>query len=231
VFVRFLVASSLFFCFITQTEQLASFGKIISLGSDCEVATQLNKYKLRHEAYPFDWMRTYVFSKLTQLIQNNFAHFLHGPLLVKGHHSVTNKLYFMAFVHDFPTRENPSYERLDEEFAGIIIPNFVQFLPQVREKYARRIARFKKALYSNEPILFIRSQHIQPHEAAEFVQLISRLNPKLNFTLAVVSGQNHPKEQWYIPHVIALQETKPPKAQWFSDAQWATILKKLNVIS
>lgn len=227
-----LSALSLLLLFYTSTAQsLARFTKIISLGCDCEVATQLNKYHLRHEAYPFDWIRTFVFNRLTQLIKNDFSHFLHAPLLVKTQHTVVNKQYFIAFVHDFPTLQHPSYQKSDQEFTGIIVPNFLHFVPQAQEKYARRITRFKAALNSPGPILFIRSQYIQPADAAEFVQLISRLYPRLNFTLAVVSSQQYPQEQWKIPHVTAIQKTRPAGKLWFSEDQWTEILKKLQLIN
>ncbi|MBA3954821.1 hypothetical protein H0X48_05885 [Candidatus Dependentiae bacterium] len=230
MFLRCILTSLLLLSSTGRAQSLARFDKIISLGSDCEVATQLNKYKLRHEAYPFDWMRTFVFSKLTQLIQNNFANFLHTPFLVKTQHTVVNKHYLMAFVHDFPTLQNPSYQKNDQEFTGMIVPNFTQFVPQAQEKYARRIERFKAALHSNGSVLFIRSQYIQPADAAEFVQLISRLHPRLNFTLAVVSSHNHSAEQWHIPHVIAIQETRPLGKLWFSEDQWTDILRRLQLI-
>jgi len=45
--------------------------KFISLGCNCSITYQLNKYNLREEAYPFDWSKISI-NQLISVLQNNF---------------------------------------------------------------------------------------------------------------------------------------------------------------
>ena len=48
----------------------------VSLGTSCAIAYNLRLYKLREEAYPFDWVRVTNFNNITSLIDNKFNNFL-----------------------------------------------------------------------------------------------------------------------------------------------------------
>ena len=43
---------------------------IIPIGIDCAVADFLNKFKLRNNSYPFDWVVTY--TGINDIIENSF---------------------------------------------------------------------------------------------------------------------------------------------------------------
>ena len=115
------------------------FDQIISLGSFCSVAMELEKIGLRSASYPFDWLISESFESVIGLIKSNFDSFL-DPCDI----SVENKphVYYkeslkIHFHHDF----NAS-DALDVQ------------IPQVEKKYQRRIRRF----YSDicKPTLFVR---------------------------------------------------------------------------
>jgi hypothetical protein len=114
----------------------------ISLGSDCSIAYQLSKHKLRQEAYPFDWILTPKLSNVIKCIENEFEGFLDNLESVKETNTypkieedwidspselikVINLYYRFSFVHDFKTMDD---------------------LEEVRSKYKRRIERFSKIM-------------------------------------------------------------------------------------
>lgn len=48
--------------------------EFISLGSNCSVTYQLNKYNLRHQSYPFDWCKISI-KHLINVLENNFLEY------------------------------------------------------------------------------------------------------------------------------------------------------------
>ena len=111
----------------------------ISLGYFCSVASELERYGLRGESYPFDWVIS-DFGGVVEAIQNNFSNFLDYDFLAQSslNHSVyENTKYNIRFFHDFD-----KYIPLKKQ------------LPQVQDKYCRRIKRFYQTIVS--PTLFIR---------------------------------------------------------------------------
>ena len=46
----------------------------ISLGSNCSVAYNLNKFGIRTNAYPFDWANTKM-NQLISVLENNFLNY------------------------------------------------------------------------------------------------------------------------------------------------------------
>lgn len=111
----------------------------ISLGYFCSVASELEKLGLRTESSPFDWVISDLEGVISN-IQNCFVDYLDYNFLsqeVYNHAIYTNTKYNISFYHDFD-----KYASLKEQ------------LPQVLEKYNRRIERFYKSISS--PTLFIR---------------------------------------------------------------------------
>ncbi len=77
----------------------------ISLGYFCSVASELERYGLRGESYPFDWVIS-DFGGVVEAIQNNFSNFLDYDFLAQSslNHSVyENTKYNIRFesVHNF----------------------------------------------------------------------------------------------------------------------------------
>lgn len=111
----------------------------ISLGYFCSVASELEKFGLRTESSPFDWVIS-DFEGVTANIKNHFSGYLDYNLLaqnVQNRAIYKNIKYNISFFHDFN-----NYEPLKEQ------------LPKVLEKYNRRIERFYKSI--TNPTLFIR---------------------------------------------------------------------------
>lgn len=111
----------------------------ISLGYFCSVASELEKLGLRTESSPFDWVIS-DFEGVLLAIQNNFSDYLNYSFLAqnKQNHSVYKNIkYNIVFFYDFS-----QYTSLKEQ------------LPEIQDKYNRRISRFYKSI--TNPTLFIR---------------------------------------------------------------------------
>jgi hypothetical protein len=121
---------------------------LISLGHDCCVAYQLQKFGLRSMSLPFDWIRLNL-TNLEHILNNNFQFFTDDKYLIKDNIDhlnkfplldenwkdtnntknliVSNTYYNIKFYHDFDS---------EKDFEEQII-NF-------KIKYSRRIDRFNK---------------------------------------------------------------------------------------
>ena len=153
---------------------------IIPLGGTCSIAYQLKKYNLRKAAYPFDWVRINNFSKLIQLIENNFDNFFLDYKLIEfsKNFKVNNvngsyiyKNEFCKFYHDFDSEINEK--------------NFLLF----KAKYLRRINRFYEKIKSSKKILFIREEigNLSENKIKNFIKIVLNLNPKLEFKLKIIT--------------------------------------------
>ena len=115
---------------------------IIPIGIDCGLAELLKNNNIRCFAFPFDWCVTY--NGVSEIIKDDFNKFI--PELGK----TINYDYNINFVHDFSK----------ESFIND------------KEKYLRRINRFKTILDDNlESIIFIRKGHAHHHhEESEMIK-------------------------------------------------------------
>ena len=117
----------------------------ISLGSDCSIAYQLQKYNLRQVAYPFDWIRTNNLDNIILLLESNFQFFLDKSYLE-----------FNECSNKFPILDdnwNDEYSEniiLKHKLYNITFPHEIkkdnQNLDEFIEKYERRILRFNKVI-------------------------------------------------------------------------------------
>lgn len=131
----------------------------IPIGFDCSISHYLRKVDLRKNALPFDWNVTPCMSALS-LIKNDFEHFLNfddlcflppTKRLLFEEDGLNTKIindmitpvvcrrYGMLFPHDFSEAGADDYER-------------------VKDKYKRRISRFRDIISSPVAKVFIFSQ-------------------------------------------------------------------------
>lgn len=122
---------------------------IFSLGDDCACSYYLREFKLQNASYPLDWTGWAPINVPVNLIVNDFKDFLaieHFEILTypneatadKSHHFNLNKKTGLHFGHDFPS--NMTLE---------------EGLPEVAEKYGRRITRFYQDIEKAKKILFV----------------------------------------------------------------------------
>ena len=111
---------------------------IIPIGIDCGLATFLNKHRLRHCSFPFDWNVSY--NGVSECFDDNFKEFI--PI---GKSDNLNK-YGIYFNHDF----------IDSTFKADTI------------KYQRRINRMIHILeQTKEEIYFCRRGHSCDHHSEQ----------------------------------------------------------------
>lgn len=120
---------------------------MISIGYNCWGAYQIQKHGWRTASFPFDWNLTPV-KGINQILQDNFRYFLDETHLITRHiyhQFVYNVYYNIFFAHDFPV------------CAGeIICDGWQQHLPEVKNKYERRIQKFNNLSDYKGKIFFIR---------------------------------------------------------------------------
>lgn len=119
---------------------MSKFNHVISFGYLCPTSQDLERIGLRDSSGPFDWSRTQDLEQIINLVENNFKDFLNLDYLyqdLRDKNVYTNVKHNIVLNHDFN-----QYESLSSQ------------LPNVKQKYQRRIDRF----YNNiqEPTLFIR---------------------------------------------------------------------------
>lgn len=146
--------------------------QIISLGSNCSVTYQLNKYNKRVISYPFDWSKISI-KQLNSVLENNFKDFenVYVKKFSKNHNSsyVLSNKYNITFAHEVFNKYN-----LDE---------FTQLL-------IKRINNFTNNKISNNPIKFIRIE-LQPislnyvKELEKLCLLLSKYFDNYTFLLLV----------------------------------------------
>ena len=159
---------------------------LVSLGSNCAVAHQLDKLNLRKEAYPFDWAKiklqtlnqilSYDFLDFTNMSVQSFSpkHFAFGKKDA-GSYIISNK-YGISFAH----------EVMD-------ICEFSEFI----EKQTRRVDRFRKL--SNPTFVRLETSNIPKSYNQHYDKLISLLTEYFtDFKLIVISNNpiTHDKIKW-----------------------------------
>ena len=133
------------------TGEHKSYKHIVSLGSFCSPALELERFGYRDISYPFDWLITRSFPAVITLIESHFEGWLSYEDLyqrTKERNVYEDPGRSIAYVHDFN-----KYTPLKDQLGG------------VQDKYNRRIERFFE--YIQEPTLFIR--YIHPTETMDYV--------------------------------------------------------------
>lgn len=212
---------------------LITFGSVtanvfISLGDDCQAAYYLRKFKLRSEAFPFDWVKSPHFNAVCQLIENNFENFLHPQHLTLKNIHVEHEQYKIIFLNDFHTRSLPNLVGMEEEQQTI---DYHLYTVEVQAKYHRRIERFTTALQSQDFIYFIRTNATYA-EAKMFVECMLKNYPESNFMLVVVQGEDPLSHFWDLAHVRSfyVQQRVPVLHNWWHDNEWRKIFRELGIL-
>ncbi|MBX7067147.1 MAG: papain-like cysteine peptidase [Parachlamydiales bacterium] len=183
----------------TQKEVL-----IISLGSHCLTASLIRNSGLRSAAYPFDWLLSLDNEGVVQMLDDDFAYFLDEEflapdslLLPKAHaESLVHLKYHVEFVHE-----------------GNFRSNCLQNIQRVKEKYARRIERFKNLAHFPGTVYFVRCNYLDGqtdiHRSFKFSEIVDisdadaiRIHaslkkrfPELKFKLIIVNQSSSMEER------------------------------------
>lgn len=227
---------------------------IISLGPNCQPAYRLNQCNLRTIAYPFDWIWATDIQVATKAINEDFDKWLDKKFLSYTVGWIYNSYYNVRFNHDFPTELvlNPE-SKTPKEGSRIHKSNYLDYLPQVQKKYARRINRLKKALNGTDPVIFL-STYTSPIAAYNFVSVIKSKYPNLHFLLVVVNpgvsvGLPFVKENYtygdagtsegdwstenikvYYSYHLESEDIDHYNMGWWRQEEWANIFNQLGLL-
>jgi hypothetical protein len=207
----------------------------ISLGSMCFTAINLRELNLRQEAYPFDWLVT-PFLSLYRVLEEDFALFF-TDLKLRSDHGGVFDAYGIHFIHDFPTVHSSSenIENIDFIANSTIADGWQLLIPQVFEKYVRRIDRFIKVCRSNEKVIFLRADGKMSQDKNSYIgttkqealvlrDLLKRKFPNLNFTLVIFSRKKkYKKKPWSKDGIKIFYWPSKPTAEYMKK-----ILKKID---
>ena len=162
------------------------FDLILSIGEDCACSMYLNKFKLRNDSYPFDWLTKSNFDMRISLILNDFKDFCNKEDFVKLDKPkdaivdlkcdyYQNKKTNFYFYHDFDSN-------LDFDDAYKI----------VNDRYQRRINRFYKHINNSQNILFVflgRTEIIENNRLEQYHQQLMNKFKNKNIYLLILENQ------------------------------------------
>jgi len=162
----------------------------ISLGSHCEPSQQLILNNLRSAAFPFDWLLTLDFEGFLALIQEDFRFFMDKRYIIQNdENALINTYYHIDLrheMHDWPDADFPKH------------------YSEIKEKYQRRINRFKECNYNKSRAYFIRAAfdlelnpklptitqdctRIEKNQAETLKNLLRKKFPQLDFYLVIIN--------------------------------------------
>lgn len=178
----------------------------VSLGSHCEVSMKLANHQLRYFSTPVDWMLTQDHEGFARLIDDRFLHMLDEQYLIMNMQQeyVVNTYYNIDFRHDWPDTD------------------FHKHLPDIKEKYERRIKRFYNLSELAKRVVFIRSAFdrnlnvannmpfdtpesgiIASEQATHLKEVLDRQFPSTDFLLVVINyDESHCKAPGVMEFII-----------------------------
>jgi len=176
---------------------------VVSLGSNCRVATWLRALNIRTKAYPFDWVESEDINALIHLIKNDFEGYLEFEKLAPAYNYFYNRVidttYKINFVHDFSFQGNERFSfanAVDYDYGLMCLK---QEYGKFYEKYMRRIQRFRALTKKYEQIIFVRTLLVDKTTAQELYAALQLLfNNSQKIILVVISDQEDFKNDWHI---------------------------------
>ena len=190
---------------------MKSFDAIISLGCDCQVASQLQLHGLRKYALPFDWLLT---PCITKILENKFEGFMtpdNFEFVVSETDGkyVLDKKYQTRLLHDFKMQED-----------------FLKDYEEIAAKYDRRIERLYNIISSSDNPLFIR-KGLSKEQAIVLQEIISKMRDGRSFLLTVLNDE--PEPNWQLENVRNFQFIQPNKYVLGDSNSWRELFDILGL--
>ena len=193
----------------------------LALGSDCSPGTTLRLLNLRDFAQPFDWVVSY-FPSLERCLLDDFKyyhtnlHFNHNKKRLVDH-------YEFEFPHDYPLTDISRNDTigdvyLDEEDGKTITDNWKNYYDIVKEKYDRRIERFRKIVNDEKPIIVLCRHHIQ--NVIKLQELFKNVYNKTN--IIFINSSSQPFETPTIKNIYTERN-----GIWNEDKIWKDAIDKV----
>jgi Putative papain-like cysteine peptidase (DUF1796) len=195
--------------------EMNSMNTFISLGSRCQIATQLQRNGMRSALCPFDWLISDDTSGICTSIEKDFVGFF-SPQNLRVHSMKK------PFVEDvvYQIVDSHSFQTIDA------VPKKAQ---EVYDKYQRAAARFRTAMNSFEHCILLR-KYSNPWQIRSIMDLINRKYPKARFTIVSLVDIERDDLQVNEGRIRTFGIHYPPSfAQGDKrfDAEWTQLLQKL----
>lgn len=208
----------------------------ISLGSNCSITYQLNKYGLRKNSYPFDWTKISL-SKLINVFEENFDDFVESLEFKKisHNHLVLEEIDKSSSDDDNILSSSSSSSSLiltnkyKIEFAHELV--CIEQIEKFKEKLNTRIIRFREVLTNSDVIkIFLRielsnitkSYYLEINKLIDWIET-NTTNYKLVLIVNTTENFNFNPEK---VHVYKFQEFS---SDWKMDSlDWLQILNILH---
>jgi hypothetical protein len=197
---------------------------LISLGYNCNIKKYIDSIRPNIQTQFFDYIGTSIWG-INELIMHNFTDifniddFIKIRTNIRYNEIITNKKYYIRFLHDLKNIENNKNKIFNYNNAIHVCKknNF----DECKEKYERRSQRFIEMLNSSNKILFIRLQEdvkciiendiiknkIKKSELEytfELSNTLKNMYPKLEFLIITISKENN---QYYKDNnIIVIKE-------------------------
>lgn len=195
--------------------------KYISIGNNCSVKYNIDKYKGNCETLFFDWLMTSMNSVIHILDSDNINNILYLDNIVnittpidKNNSRISIKsLNFCCSIHDVPINYT------DNDILDFI------------HKYTRRFNRFIEYIKSTEKICFIRNGNVSNVEIDKFIETIKKINPNCDFTLVVINNNKNNENLLKQNHllIINLNIDIPTNYDWTQQfLNWENIFSVID---
>lgn len=135
----------------------------ISIGHDCSPAAAQRGLNYRNFALPFDWIVTNI-KGLNKCFEEDFSRF-HTNLKYNHDKSRLIDDYDFEYPHDYPFENTTDLNNVGKGVYGenketSIVDNWHDYYEVIKEKYNRRIVRFRNIMHDTKPIIVLCRYHI-----------------------------------------------------------------------
>jgi hypothetical protein len=160
--------------------------KYISIGSNCSVKYNIDKYKGKSETLFFDWLMTSMNDVIEVLECTNINNILHVDNIIRDvnmpYHNnnsriVIKSLKYCVSIHD-----------LSKDYTDNDILDFI-------DKYNRRFNRIIEYIKSNKKIFFIRLGYESYDTIYKFIETIKKINTNCDFIVVMIDNDNKNKTE------------------------------------
>lgn len=169
---------------------------LVSLGPWCEVAQRVKDNHLRRFSFPFDWILSLDYQGFLRALEDDFAFFINEKHLEQTPQGpVFNSYYNFYFLHDWVKND------------------FEEKLNVIRERYSRRINRFKDLNQYKGRVIFIRSAFdttIPVFSNAVLTKECSKITFSDAKALKDVLDLKFPELDFYLIIINFIDENVPP---------------------
>jgi len=184
----------------------------VSLGSQCDTAVMLRENHLRFAAFPFDWILTRDHEGFLLILDTDFCFFVDESSLYRipdYPQILDNAIYKIQFRHDWPFEDMSVNES-----------RYQQQIAHMKDKYERRIARFRDLRNFEGKVFFIRTAGVESIDEKKAKQILSSLTsyfPLLDFTLVIVNYREEHIPQFDDEEILEFKIGKSHQNEDYSD--------------